>query len=127
MALSTDLDDDGAYTTADLAIAATEATGTAMTDDAVVTNLMCYDATQKLYIELGTTCATYAAASDHTIVPASVTAPTTAPTVLDEAYTSNANFLWSDNSQTSHTTSTADWTNGYLVDDLSTSSLTLSY
>ncbi len=37
------------------------------------------------------------------------------------------NFLWSDNSNTSHTTRTADWINGYLVNDLSTATHTLSY
>ncbi len=37
------------------------------------------------------------------------------------------NMLWSDNSNTGHTTKTSDWFNGFLVRDLSTSTHTLSY
>jgi len=37
------------------------------------------------------------------------------------------NFIWSDNSAISHSTSTADWINGYLVNDLATDTHTLSY
>ena len=41
---------------------------------------------------------------------------------------SNYNLIWSDNSSTSHdTTSSTDWTNGFLVDDLRTDTQTISY
>ena len=41
---------------------------------------------------------------------------------------SDHNLIWSDNSSTSHdVTSSADWTNGYLVDDLMTDTHTISY
>ena len=38
------------------------------------------------------------------------------------------NFVWSDNSNTSHdVTSSADWTNGFLVDSLMTDTHTVGY
>ena len=45
---------------------------------------------------------------------------------LNDNYIVPYNFLWSDNSSTTHSTNTRDWTNGYLVEDLATNSLTLS-
>ena len=43
---------------------------------------------------------------------------------VDTDFTSN--FVWSDQSVTAHSTATADWTNGHLVNDLATASNTLS-
>jgi len=39
----------------------------------------------------------------------------------DGAYTANAGNIWSDRSASAHTTVTTDWTNGYLLKDMSTS------
>jgi hypothetical protein len=52
----------------------------------------------------------------------------TGQTDIGLAVTTTAqNFIWSDNSDTSHNvTTTSDWTNGYLVDNLSTSLLSLT-
>ena len=45
--------------------------------------------------------------------------------VAADAYSIPHNFVWSDQSNTAHATTTADWTNGHLVDSLATESLTL--
>ncbi|MCF7836285.1 S-layer homology domain-containing protein [Candidatus Gracilibacteria bacterium] len=54
------------------------------------------------------------------------TAPTDCEFFTRLPYVAYPNLLWSDQSVTAHTTSTADWTNGYLVSDMATASATLT-
>ena len=54
------------------------------------------------------------------------TAPTDCEFYTRLPHVAYPNFLWSDQNITGSSTATNDWTNGYLVDNLATTSLTLS-
>ncbi|MBL4694753.1 S-layer homology domain-containing protein [Candidatus Gracilibacteria bacterium] len=54
------------------------------------------------------------------------TAPALCETVSKTGGSTHS-FIWSDNSNTSHSTATTDWVNGFLVDNLSTTTHTLSF
>jgi len=128
-----DLNGDAGYVAGDDigvgVIKSTDAFGPA-DNDAVTTKMYADVGGVKLFIDGtdGITAAngTYAAGDDTKFIAADVTAPSTATATNAEAYTSNTNLVWTDLSNTSHTTSTVDWTNGYNVNDLATASLTLS-
>ncbi len=72
------------------------------------------------------TVGTYAVNDDSIITDALMTEASTAPANNAYVRSLNANIIWSDQNNTSHAVSTADWTNGYLVSDLATASYTLS-
>ena len=111
-------------------------------NNAVVGNLLYYSAaagstggTAGVYIDvLGDTgVGAFSATGDFTIVGSTtgglglVNAPTSAPANNTEMFTSSANFIWSDNSATSHATTTNDWTNGVDIPSLPTSTVSLSF
>ncbi|MBI2453271.1 hypothetical protein HYV56_01060, partial [Candidatus Peregrinibacteria bacterium] len=50
---------------------------------------------------------------------------TSAASALAAAASQSGNFIWSDKTATSHATTTADWTNGYKVQALPTTAITL--
>ena len=121
----------GTYSaTDDVAFGLAAATGGVNVNNAAVVNdLRWAPSSSTIYIDRnvgGGTNDTYQAANDDKIA-ATITLPTTAPTAETEAYTSNFNFIWSDNSAASHTTSTVDWTNGVDVSNLPTQTLSLSF
>lgn len=70
------------------------------------------------------TTGTYAAG---TVVAAADSDLGLATNVASVAAGTTRNFVWSDNSDTSHAITTADWTNGFLVNDLSTAAQSLLY
>lgn len=69
--------------------------------------------------------ATLTKATDYSIDTAVATGDSDVSIAV--AATDMFDCIWSDNSATSHSTTTADWTNGYLVNDLATDTHTLSY
>ncbi|MBI2453876.1 hypothetical protein HYV58_01720 [Candidatus Peregrinibacteria bacterium] len=101
------------------------------TDNALVTQDFRYTtgSGNGVYID-ATAGNTFAAASDHLLTTGSgnlLAGLTTAPANNAEIFTSNFNFIWSDNSAASHATTTNDWTNGVDIPSLPTQTLSLSF
>ncbi|MBI4994410.1 S-layer homology domain-containing protein [Candidatus Peregrinibacteria bacterium] len=122
----------------DISIARSVGT-TAITNDGVVTQDIRYStavggtlASTGAFIDVGTGDAFTVA--DSTLIGSNtvattlfVTALTTAPAANAELFTASNNFIWSDNSNTSHATTTTDWTNGVDIPTLPTTTLSLSF
>jgi hypothetical protein len=87
--------------------------------DAGSADSITYSASSDTVAANGTTCTAPGVLAGGTALPADCEVVTfrAGPSV---------NFTWSDNSSTSHATSTSDWNTGYLVDKLSSDVLTLS-
>jgi hypothetical protein len=68
--------------------------------------------------EIRATVANWSAAGDSIAISFAEDTAALAANVASASLHSGQNFVWSDRSAASHTTATADWTNGYLVKDM---------
>lgn len=103
----------------------TEIAGTFTGTSFVATNEQAVTGT-KTYVLKATAGGTISAGS---YISTSIAQPSTGTTAgdYDTVATTSASFVWSDVSANGHATSTADWTNDYLVKNLPTDSQTLTF